>query len=250
MALGLPSTTWPSTAAAPPSSSKPSPASPVGRPRLPAPALLRPHPPPRPLPPSVLFDHSDSTAFSDSNTNNDNTAAAIVSPVVTAHLALSKSQLQSLKSRCGSATGPPPRGSPRSAPSSPTCGAAPASPAASRATSKPSYTSPSTSVHVHRQRGIRTKAVLTVDELISSSFADIAETIQNAVDRVNDDYVRSFIDHLDTADANTLSRRGRCRGRACARSAGSGCRCTTPTSGGGSRSSCRGRRCTVAGMST
>ncbi|OAY73091.1 Shikimate O-hydroxycinnamoyltransferase [Ananas comosus] len=169
-------------------------------------------------PPSVLFDHSDSTAFSDSNANNDNTAAAaIVSPVVTAHLALSKSQLQSLKSRCGSATGP---ATPRVSTFRAVVAHVWRCACIARGLAGDVQTQLYLPVDVRARlvpplpagyignAGIRTKAVLTVDELISSSFADIAETIQNAVDRVNDDYVRSFIDHLDTADANTLSRRG------------------------------------------
>ncbi|OAY80295.1 Shikimate O-hydroxycinnamoyltransferase [Ananas comosus] len=170
-------------------------------------------------PPSVLFDHSDSTAFSDSNANNDNTAAAaaIVSPVVTAHLALSKSQLQSLKSRCGSATGP---ATPRVSTFRAVVAHVWRCACIARGLAGDVQTELYLPVDVRARlvpplpagyignAGIRTKAVLTVDELISSSFADIAETIQNAVDRVNDDYVRSFIDHLDTADANTLSRRG------------------------------------------
>ncbi|XP_073010164.1 putrescine hydroxycinnamoyltransferase 1-like [Typha latifolia] len=57
---------------------------------------------------------------------------------------------------------------------------------------------------------IRAKAVATVEEIVSNSPSLGAEVIKIAIDKITDEFVKSFIDHLETsgADKESLSKRG------------------------------------------
>ncbi|XP_073008619.1 putrescine hydroxycinnamoyltransferase 1-like [Typha latifolia] len=154
-------------------------------------------------PPSVLFDHRDcsSKVFQSGSP----------SPCVTANLKLSKDYLSILKRCCGAA-----RVSTFRAIVAHiwrcTCIARGLASDAETQLFLPvdvrSRVKPPLPLNYMGNAGFRTKAVAKVGELVSNTLGFGAERVQTAIERVNDGYVKSFVDYLESVDLESLSKRG------------------------------------------